>query len=203
LEREVPLIVSRPSVRHVALLVLTFVVWAAARSGAQAISVSRVADAVSVIAPGFTFIKGEPLALLEDGRSLRIDLELAILPHAGAADIAQDRQTFILSYDLWEERFAATAAGTPSRSAEYLTSSAAETWCLEQLAVPVSAMGPAATAPFWVRVGYRILDPDRVATDDDGGRFTLQSLIDALSRRRRRASEWTDSVEAGPFRLQP
>jgi hypothetical protein len=196
------LIVSRPSARHVALLVLTLVVWAAVRSGAQAITISRVAGAVGVKAPGFTFIQGEPLALLKDGRSLRIDLELAVLPRAGAGGVAQDRQTIVLSYDLWEERFAATRVGPPPRSAEYLTSSGAEAWCLDQLAVPVGGLGRLANEPFWVRIGYRILDGDRTGADDGGGGYTLQSLIDALSHRRK-ASEWTHSVEAGPFRLQP
>jgi hypothetical protein len=194
--------VAHPSTRHVALLVLTLVVWAAAHSAAQAISISRVADAVSVTAPGFTFLKGEPLELLRDGRSLRVDLELAVIPRAGADARAQNRQTFVLSYDLWEERFAAARVGPAARSAEYLTTSAAETWCLEQLAVPVSDLGPLADGSFWVRISYRILDGDRAGADDDGGSYSLQSLIDALSSRRK-ASEWTHSVEAGPFRLQP
>ena len=60
--------------------------------------------------PGFSFIKGEPLARLKDGRSVRVDLELEVLPRPGAAAAAQRRQTFVLSYDLWEERFAVTLA---------------------------------------------------------------------------------------------
>jgi hypothetical protein len=185
----------------VLVLVLTSAPWAAVLSAAQAIAVSRVAGAVRVRAPGVTFIKGEPLDILEDGRPLRIDLELTVLPRAGADGVARDRQTVVLSYDLWEERFAATRVGAPARSAEYLTSAGAEAWCLEQLAVPVSAMGALASQPFWIRLDYRILDGERAGQDDGRGGYTLQSLIDALSRRRK-ASEWTHSVEAGPFRLQ-
>jgi len=133
---------------------------------------------------------------------MRVDLELMVLARAGGDAVARDRQTIILSYDLWEERFAATRVGPPSRAAEYLTMSAAETWCLEQLGVPVNAMGPLAGQPFWIRFGYRLLDGDRARQDDDGGGLSLQSLIDALSGRRKTA-EWTHSVEAGPFRLQP
>jgi len=194
-------IVSRPRARHVALLVIMLIASAAARSGAQAITISRVAGAVGVRAPGLGFIRGEPLDLLKDGRPLRIDLELTVLPRAGADGVARDRQTIVLSYDLWEERLAATRVGPPPRSAEYLTASGAEAWCLDQLAVPVSAMGALADEPFWIRIGYRILDGERAGQDDQGGGYTLQSLIDALSGRRK-ASEWTHSVEAGPFRLQ-
>jgi len=191
--------VVRAGTAHVVLIVLTLVAgtWAA-----QAIAISRVADAVMVKAPGFTFIKGEPLGILKDGRLLRVDLELAVLPAEGADGVARDRQTFVLSYDLWEERFAATRVGQPSRTSEYMTSSGAETWCLDQLAVPVSALGALVDQPFWVRLGYRILDSDAATTEDGRPGYTLQSLIDALSRRRK-AGEWTHSVEAGPFRLQP
>lgn len=194
--------VTRPRARHVALLVLTLLTWAAARSGAQAITINRVAGAVSVRAPGLGFIRGEPLDVLKDGRSLRIDLELTVLARPGGDGVARDRQTIILSYDLWEERFAATRVGPPSRSADYLTTSGAEAWCLEQVGVPLNAMGALADQPFWVRIGYRLLDADRARQDDVDGGLSLQSLIDALSGRRKTA-EWTHSVEAGPFRLQP
>jgi hypothetical protein len=169
--------------------------------GAQAVTVSRVADAVTVRAPGFSFIKGEPLVRLKDGRSVRVDLDLAVLPRAGASSVAQGRRTFVLSYDLWEERFAVTQVGPPPKAVTHLTSSGAEAWCLEQLTIPVSALGPLGRdRPFWVRLEYRILEGDAAPASDDGGGFTLQTLIDALSRRRK-ANEWMNALEAGPFRL--
>ncbi len=133
---------SRPAT----LVALTLFAWAAANLGAQAVTVSRVADAVAVRAPGFTFIKGEPLVRLKDGRSVRVDLDLAVLPRPGDPAAARSRQTFVLSYDLWEERFAVTLVGTPPQSVAYLTSTAAEAWCLEQLTVPVSRARPAGRA---------------------------------------------------------
>ena len=191
----------RRSSRHVVLVVFALLLWAGL--GAQAVSVSRTGDAVTVKAPGFSFIKGEPLSRLKDGRSVRVDLDMAILPKAGAAGVAQARQSFILSYDLWEERFAVTLVGTPSKSAAYLTSVAAEAWCIDQLTVSVNALGSLAKdVPFWVRLEYRILDGDAVPAADNSGGYTLQSLIESLSRRRK-AQEWTHSTEAGPFRLKP
>jgi hypothetical protein len=133
---------------------------------------------------------------------VRVDLEFAILPKTGAAYVAQSRQAFVLSYDLWEERFAVTQVGTPARSAAYLTTAAAEAWCLERLTVPVSALGSLGRdAPFWIRLEYHILDGDAASVDNGAG-YTLQGLIDALSRRRK-AQEWTHAIEAGPFRLRP
>ena len=189
--------------RPITLALLTVVAWAAANLAAQAVSVSRVADAVAVKAPGFTFIKGEPLARLKEGRSVRADFDLSVLPKPGDPAAAHSKQTFLLSYDLWEERFAVTLVGPPSKSAAYLTSGAAEGWCLEQLTVPATALGRLGRdLPFWIKLEYRMLGRDNPRAEDDSAGFTLRGLIDAFSSRRK-ALEWTNSIEAGPFRLKP
>jgi hypothetical protein len=178
---------------------LTLLAWAAVNLGAQAVTVNRVADAVAVRAPGFTFIKGEPLARLKDGVSVRTDLDLSVLSRPGGPAAAHNRQTFVLSYDLWEERFAVTLAGPPSKSVAYLTSTAAEAWCLAQLTIPAVALGSLGRGvPFWIRLEYRMLGGDRPSEEDAG--LTLRALIDAFSARRK-AAEWTHTLEAGPFKL--
>jgi hypothetical protein len=168
---------------------------------AQSVSVAVVGNAVAVRAPEFDFIKGEPLARLKDGRSVRVDLELDILPGPGGAPAVQGRRTCVLSYDLWEERFAVALVGSASASTAYLTSAGAEDWCLARLTIPVGALGRLGRElPFWIRLGYRVLDADSASADDGGGEFTLRGLVDALSRRKRNLP-LTQSVEAGPFRL--
>jgi len=168
----------------------------------QSASVSTIGGHLHVRASGFGFIKGEPLARLKDGRSVRVDLEIAVLARPGGSAAAEGRQTFVLSYDLWEERFAVTQTGTLSQSISHLTSTGAEAWCLERLTVPVSALGDLGRrAPFWIRLQYRIEDVESQPPADDGAAFTLRGLIDALSRRSR-TEESIQSFEAGPFRLQ-
>jgi hypothetical protein len=81
---------------------------------------------VHVKAPGFRFIDGEPLARLKDGQPVRIDLRLGVLPKSRAPAVAEVRQIFVLSYDLWEERFAVAQTGNPPQSVSHLTSAAAE-----------------------------------------------------------------------------
>ena len=168
---------------------------------AQSVTVARTGSAIRVRAPEFSFIKGEPLARLKDGRSVRVDLELDVLPGPGGQAIAHGRQAYLLSYDLWEERFAVTQAGPPSRSNAYLTAAAAEAWCLEQLTVPVSELGRhGRDLPFWIRLGYRVLAVDTPVQDNGAADFSLRGLVEALSRRRR-SEPLTHSIEAGPFRL--
>jgi len=158
-------------------------------------------EALAVHAPNLGFIKGEPLVRLKDGRSVRVDLDLMVLPGPGGTAVARARQTFVLSYDLWEERFAVTQAGTPPRSASYLTANAAEAWCLEHLTIPLNDLGKLRDAPFWIRLEYRILDGNSTAERDDAGGLTLKGLIEALSRRPKESGP-THAVEAGPFRIR-
>ena len=170
---------------------------------AQSVTVSRSGDAVAVQAPGLGFIKGEALARLKDGRTVRVDLDLTVLPGPGGAATARSRQAYVLSYDLWEERFAVTLAGPPPKSVAYLTANAAEAWCLDQLKVPVSALGALRDAPFWIRLEYRILDGDGGAgRAEEGSGLSLKGLIDAFSKKAKTATPLTHAVEAGPFRLR-
>lgn len=168
---------------------------------AQSITVQRAGDALAVRAPTFTFIKGEPLVRLKDGRAVRADLDLSVLAGPGGVAAAEARQVFIVSYDLWEERFAVTVAGVPSRSIANRTVGEVEGWCLEQLTVPLGSMGALGRdRPFWIRLTSRVLDGDDETGRGDADAFTLRGLIDALSRRRK-DNVWTHAVEAGPFRL--
>ena len=178
----------------VALLVL--LLSPAVRLSAQTLTVSTAGDAVRIRAPGLSFLRGEPLARLKDGRSVRVELTVMALPGIGKEPIATVRRIFALSYDLWEERFAVTTMGVRPQSASHLTLPAAETWCVEQLTIPSSALGR--DAQFWVRLEYAVVDGDGGSDAPESG-YTLQALIDALSRRRKSDSS-PRALEAGPFR---
>jgi hypothetical protein len=189
---------SRPS--SFALLIAATLASPDARLGSQSMTVTTTGGEVRVQAPGFRFIAGDVQARLKDGRVVRVELGLGVMAGSGAAAIAERRQTFVLSYDLWEERFAAAVSGAGSRSMSHLTAAAAEAWCIQQLAVPVSALGSLRSQAFWIRLESRAINGGSAGRDDDG--LTLQGIIEALSRRRS-AGEMPHSVEAGPFRVQP
>jgi hypothetical protein len=189
---------SRPSA--FALLIAATLSSLDARLGSQSMTVTTTGGVVRVQAPGFRFISGAPLARLKDGLTVRVELDIRVLAGPGAAAAAaQSRQTFVLSYDLWEERFAAAVSGTGSRSVSHLTAGAAEAWCIQQLTVPVSGLGSLRSQPFWIRLESRILNGKIDGREDEG--LTLRGIIDTLSRRQ--ASEKTShSAEAGPFRIR-
>jgi hypothetical protein len=164
-------------------------------------NVTTEADALLVTAPGFGFIEGQVLDRLRDGRSVRLELELLVLAREGGPAVVERRQSFELSFDLWEERFAVTRVGTPARTVSHLTSRAAEAWCIRSLAVPLRELGRLGRdAPLWIRLARRVQTPVVDSRGESGPTSTLEKLIDLLGRRRD-AGNLEKSMEAGPFRL--
>jgi hypothetical protein len=165
------------------------------------LTIDTVGEALRIRAPGFSFLKGDPLVRLKDGRTVRVELAAMALPAPGKSPAATTRRAFVLSYDLWEERFAVTAVDTRSQAVSHLTLAAAEAWCVEQLAIPLRALGALGRdVPFWIRLESSVLEGDGASDTSDSG-YTLQALIDLLSRRRKTESS-PQAVEAGPFRTR-
>jgi hypothetical protein len=104
----------------------------------------------------------------------------------------------VFSYDLWEEKYAVARLDPSGRSISHLSSSAAETWCLDALALPISGLSP--NDPFWVSLEYRAEDPPRATDESDNSGFTLGGLIDIFSRRNQKQQP-RGSRDGGPFRL--
>jgi len=190
---------SRSQNRHW-LLPLALVAVATAPLVAQALTIRTVADALHVQARGFSFIEGPVLTRLREGRSVRIDFEMTVLSKPEGPAVKQGAQGFTLSFDLWEERFAVSRVGTPPKSISHLRPRDAETWCLDNLTMPLSSLGVGRDTPFWLRLAYRVHDVAPEANEAPGERYTLRGLIDRLSRRREEA-DLAKSVDAGPFRL--
>jgi hypothetical protein len=190
-----------PKPSSLAILMVVALASLDARLGSQSMTVSTKDGTVRAQAPGFRFISGQPLARLKDGLTVRVELEMRVLAASGAdTAAAMIRQTFVLSYDLWEERFAASVSGSGSRSVSHVTAAAAEAWCLEQLAVPVSGLGPLRSGPFWIRLDAQVINGESAGHESEG--LTLRGIIDTLSRRQ--ASEKTShSTEGGPFQVRP
>jgi hypothetical protein len=89
-----------------AVVLFGLLVWPAAPSSAQALTIDAAGDALKIRASGLSFLKGDPVARLKEGRSVRVELAAMVLPAPGKSVVATTRRIFALSYDLWEERFA-------------------------------------------------------------------------------------------------
>jgi hypothetical protein len=160
-------------------------------------------DAVHVRAPSFRFLQGDVLGRLRDGRSVHVDVRLDILARRDGPASASAEQSFTVSFDLWEERFAVTRSGQPVRSATHLTAAAVEAWCLDNVPVPLASLGAARAEPVWVRITLRTKDDAsgrEADVDGDADPLSIRRLIDALSRRRP-TDDPARILEGGPFRL--
>jgi hypothetical protein len=168
---------------------------------AQPATITTAGGAMRLQAPEFGILEGEILDRLRDGRSVRLDLALAVLTAPGGRPVAEARHSFNVSFDLWEERFAITRLGTPPHAVSHLELEQAEAWCVGQLTVPLSDLDSLASdTPFWIRLEYRVPDAEIARPDETDTMLTLRRLIEWLSRRAPGAAVGK-SLEAGPFRL--
>ena len=185
-----------------AFALLVLLAWPVAQSSAQSLTIDTTGASLKIRAQGFSFLEGDPLARLKDGRSVRVELTAQVLPAPGKPVAAATRRIFALSYDLWEERFAVTTVEKRSQSITHLALPAAEAWCIDQLAIPLNALGTLRSGqPFWIRLEYRILDTESTPDAGESG-FTLQTLIDLLSRVRKNDPA-PQAIDAGPFTVRP
>jgi hypothetical protein len=185
--------------RRAAAVLLALLAWPAVRASAQTLTVDAVGGTLKIRAPGFSFLKGDPLARLKDGRSVRVELAALVMAAPGKSPAAATRRIFALSYDLWEERFAVTTVEARPQSVSHLAQTAVEAWCVDHLTIPLAALGALGREQqFWIRLEYRFVDSDGVSDQPDSG-YTLQALIDVLSRRRKTEAS-PHALEAGPFR---
>jgi hypothetical protein len=182
------------------LLTLLLVSALVSRVLAQVVTVTAVAEALRIQVRGLSFIEGPVLNRLKEGRSVRIEFELVVLAKPDGPVVRQTSQGFTVSFDLWEERFAVSRVGPPPRSVSHLRAGDAESWCLDNLTIPVTSLGQYGREPFWIRLSYRVNDVAPTTSEAPAERFTLRGLIDRLSRRREQ-DDLAKSIDAGPFRL--
>jgi hypothetical protein len=185
---------------RLAMVLVSVAVWPLAL-GAQSFDARAVGDMLQLRGSGLGLVEGRVADHLKDGRSVRVDFDVMLVEKPRGNAIVRGQFGFIFSYDLWEQRFAVTRSGTPPRSISHLTARNAESWCLENIGFPLTALGRFAhDVPFWIRLAYRVQDRAPAANPEDDSTFGLRTLIDALSRRRQDDAPGR-TFEAGPFRV--
>lgn len=168
----------------------------------QQLQVHLDGDYLHVAAPRLNFLTGKSLERLKDGVSVAFigQLTVSTSPNAVVAD-ARSVARFALSYDIWEERFAATKLGDrldARRSISHLSAQATENWCLDNLTID-RALLPA-DRPFYVQLDLRAEDPRDPAGIVGEPGINLTRLVEIFSRPAKSAQpRWL--LNNGPFRL--
>ncbi len=154
-------------------------------------------DRLKVTAPRFHFVVGKSLQRLHDGAPVPFAVQLSVSLDRAGSPLLRDIQRFVISYDLWEQKFSITRLGPGRNTTLQATAEAAEAWCIEEMGLEAGAIRD--DQLFWVKLEVRAEDPgSRVASDSDP--VSLARLIDLFGRRSRGDDKrW--EVQAGPFRL--
>lgn len=151
---------------------------------------------IHVGAPTLHFLTGKSLARLHDGTAVPFDFQLVVT--AGSKDnvVARALERFTVSYDVWEEKFSVVRVRDFRRSGMRLTAASAESWCLDNITIPVSALPSG--QQLWARIEIRSAEPKAPLAANSG--VNLATLIEIFSRPSRpQQDHW--SLESAPFQL--
>lgn len=156
-------------------------------------------DNIHVVAPQLRFLTGRPLERLKNGTSVMFLSQLTLSTDAHTTIFRRLPERFVVSYDIWEEKFSVTRLGGATRSVSHLSSSAAEAWCVESMVISAAGLDP--HRPFWLRFELRAADPREEAAVVGEPGINITRLIEVFSRRpRSEQPHWIR--EAGPLRLE-
>jgi hypothetical protein len=157
----------------------------------------RSSDDLRVTAPRLHFLTGRSLQRLRDGVSVPFDFQLSIASGVKTNVMQRALERFVVSYDLWEEKFSVVRLRNLRKSSPGLSSNAAESWCLDNIFVPIPLLPP--DRDLWARLEIRSADARQGPAFEDPS-LSLTSLIEVFSRpARAQQDHWLR--ESGPFRV--
>ena len=137
-----------------------------------------------VAAPNLHFLEGRTLRRLQDGAGLVFSLQLSLSGDQFRTVSRRQVERFVVSFDLWEEKFAVVRLGAVKDQASHLSREAAERWMFAHTGLPLHGLADVPRD-----AGGFLLDPT----------VTLTRLVEWFGRAQRGETErW--NLEHGPFR---
>ena len=162
----------------------------------QSLIPRHIDNDLRVSAPGVHFLIGKALSRLHDGAAVPFDFQLVV--SAGSKDnvVARALERFTVSYDVWEEKFSVVRVRDFRKSGMRLSAHSAESWCLDNIFVPASALP--AGQKLWARLEIRSAESREPVAASSG--INLATLIEIFSRPSRpQQDHWL--LESAPFEL--
>jgi hypothetical protein len=160
--------------------------------------VERQGNYLHVAAPRMHFLAGRPLEQLHNGTSVTFELVLTLQADHLSRPAIRLQERFVISFDLWEEKFSIVQTGAAGRSGSHLTAAQAEAWCLETM--PVSLPAILAEKSFVLKLLCKVVEDDISSGSEGRSALTLAGLIDVFSRKGHdEPLQW--EAESGSLRL--
>ena len=151
-----------------------------------------------VSAPHLHFLTGRPLERLKNGSSVLYSVQLGLSSDQFATVERRSFDRFVISYDIWEEKFSAVRLGAAKAAASHLDSSAAEDWCVNKIGMLTHGLQKEAN--YWVRLEMRAEEPRDATALLTQPPVALAKLVELFARPpKRETDQW--AVDQGPFRV--
>jgi len=154
-------------------------------------------------APRVHYLTGRPLARLKNAEPVAFDFQVKLSTANKTSVLKQNTARFVISYDLWEERYAVTKTAPARKTASHMTAAEAEVWCVQEMSLDVT--GLAANQPLWASIDIRAEDESesrlfsRKDITDAG--ISLNPLLEIFTKPSRASqAHWT--AETGPITLE-
>jgi hypothetical protein len=163
---------------------------------AQSFSVKLDGDQLRVSAVRPAFFSNEVVKRLHNGIAVTFVLKIGTTPNLASKPAMQSVYRFVISYDIFEEKYAVSRIEPNPRSITHLSETAAQLWCLDSIGL--STVRIAADQPFWVQLDYQTEEAKPTATDSGGS--IIGGLIDVFSRKNQHQDS-RGTMAAGPFNL--
>ena len=161
-------------------------------------AVEYCGDHLCVTAPQVRFIEGKAVEKLRNGSTVTYVLTLVVSADKNPTAVFIKEERFLVSYDLWEEKYSVIQTGLGGRTASRLTAAMAEAWCLKNMPIPLQAVPEQQS--FMVRLECSIEENENGSAGKSSSGLTLAALIDIFSRKREtEPPKW--EAAAGPLRL--
>lgn len=160
--------------------------------------IENCGDHLRVSAPQMHFLEGKALEMLHNGSTVTYILTLTVDAEQAANPAFLLQEQFLISYDLWEEKYSVVQTGPEGRSASRLTPVMAEAWCLENMPIPLQAVPERQS--FMVRLECSVKGNNTSKREPFRFELTLAGLIDIFSRKSEtEPPKW--EAAAGPLQL--
>ncbi len=133
------------ALRRAAWLILSFASGFVFAMLASEIAVHWRNEEIHVAAPKLHFISGNSLNRLKDGAAVPFDFQLMVWSASRSVPLGRAFERFVVSYDVWEEKYSVTklrgiVTARENKTVSNLTATAAEAWCIDNIAVPAAGI---------------------------------------------------------------
>jgi hypothetical protein len=188
-------------------LVLAFVSGFAVAMWAEELILNWRENRLEFSAPRVHFLGGKPLQLLHNAAPVPFDFQMTIWSGSHSHVFQRFTDRFVVSYDLWDEKFKVVKTQSPIRMVDHLTAEKAEEWCFQQMSSSLDLGALSGTEPFWARLDIRAQDGKDGPLFARGGTtvsdmgISLTGLIEIFSRPAQAQQSHWGPFDVGPFTL--